>query len=251
MTVERLRIPTPEEALQFKRASATETCCRLAREGGHSLRILPLVLIEAFEVEAWKERVSPNGARINCADVMEWITSPFPRGIEASYEALKAILVTAADKENANKAANLLDAAVQRPGGNPYGRAGKPDDENTLYNIQSVPPAAPAGTSRDAGLRRLRKEAEAGNDNARDQLSEVLSGRKSVNRACVELGFRKGLDPSVRAQASRDAAEQIVGATDIETAQRISALLRKAGAANIANQIDNIIDPAIMDGGRL
>ena len=102
---------------------------------------------------------------------------------------IRAILVNATDREVAIKAQNLLTAAVQRPVGAPIGNQNASRSETILDNIQDCPPAAPTGTSRDAGLRRLRKEAEAGNDNARDQLSEVLAGRKSVHRACVELAI--------------------------------------------------------------
>jgi len=182
MSIERLRIPTPDEALAYKRASASSICHGLVREGGQSLELLPGALIRAFEVEAWRERPTPNGSTIANADFVEWITAPYPRGLGTTKEVVEAILTSAKDRGAADQARLLWDRAVRRP-------VGSNQHVEGLDNIQAQ--LAPTGTSKAAGLRRLDREAEAGNDEARVALDEVKAGRKSVHRAMVDCGFRR------------------------------------------------------------
>ncbi len=78
----------------------------------------------------------------------------------------------------------MFDAEVARPHGGD--RRGKKD------NIQLEP--SPSGTSKQAGVRRLRRERP-------DLLEEVKAGSKSVHAACVEAGFRKRLTGLEAAQA--------------------------------------------------
>jgi len=58
-----------------------------------------------------------------------------------------------------------------------------------LDNIQEVAPA-PTGTGRTTALRRLRKEADKGNEEAASLRSKVLAGEMSPHAAMVEAGFR-------------------------------------------------------------
>ncbi len=59
----------------------------------------------------------------------------------------------------------------------------------------------------DAGLRRLRKAAKAGDSKAQQHLDSVLSGAVSTHKACVEMGWRKPTvtvrdDPGALAEAA-------------------------------------------------
>ncbi len=68
-------------------------------------------------------------------------------------------------------ALDAIDQATQKkPGGNnnPHGCVGKPNDGTTFNNVQ-VDSTAPVGNSRDAALRRLRKD--------RPDLHESAGGR--------------------------------------------------------------------------
>jgi hypothetical protein len=77
-----------------------------------------------------------------------------------------------------------FDREMQRRDGganNPHGRAGKPDG-NTLYNIQGGnSAAAPTGTSAQAGIRRLRKAAEEGDQQASELLSKVIDSTSDMS----------------------------------------------------------------------
>lgn len=220
--VEVLRIPTDEEALLYKRASQTSTCHNLLRQGGQSLQLLPGALMQAFEVEAWKERTTPNGSMIACESVMEWITAAYPRGLAANVEVVRSILTSANDREQAQKALLLFDKALEGKVGAPAGNrnASKSEEETTLYNVQDCSaPAAPTGNTEQAGLRRLRKAAEAGDERAQIWLDDVLAGKVSVHRACIEMGWRK---PTVTV---RDDPEHMIEAAvkkagPMETAMR-------------------------------
>jgi hypothetical protein len=72
---------------------------------------------------------------------------------------------------------DLLDQAMK-------GKQGQRND--ILYNIQEV--RAPTGTSKDATLRRLRKDRP-------DLHQQVIAGELSANAAALEAGFRR---PSVQ-----------------------------------------------------
>ena len=244
--VERLTLPTPEEALIYKRTTATENTYSVIRDGGQSLKMLPHCLLRAFECEAWKERRTPNGATVENRDFLEWVTAPYPRGLGATPDVVEAILTSSREAAEAQQARLLWDRAVR----NEPGRPSKPE---TLYNVQDKAPEAPTGNTAAAGLRRLDKEAEAGNSIAAQALDAVKTGAKSVHRAMVECGFRKGIDPEVKALAARDAAEMAVAMSegDLDRLTAFEHLLRKAGAKNVADQIANLVDPAVMGGGRI
>jgi hypothetical protein len=71
------------------------------------------------------------------------------------------------------EALNLIDVATQREHGG---------DRSKIDNVQLDP--TPTGNSRDAALRRLRKDRP-------DLHKEVIAGKKTAHRAMVEAGFRK------------------------------------------------------------
>lgn len=90
------------------------------------------------------------------------------------------------------------EIVAREPGGanNPLGlggHTGKTADD--VVNVDNIHidniPDRPTGTSEQAGLRRLRKAAEAGDARAQMWLDDVLAGKVSVHRACVAMGWRK------------------------------------------------------------
>ena len=187
--------PTPEEGRMNDRSGVTKDCFDLARGGVQNVRLFPSFILRAFKIEAWGERYTPNKAVTRNASVMEWITSKFPYGIDMTVSALWLLLDAAEQhsdpevRERAVQAKLKLDEALQgKPG------EGQPRDElgrmaPSLDNIQSRS-EAPTGTSSQAGLRRLRKAA-ANDDRAAGLLQDLTTGKTSVHRACVEMGWRK------------------------------------------------------------
>ena len=192
----------------------------------------------AHDERIWEtERVFHSGSIIPPCSYYDFIHKPYAEGIGASYELVERLI--AGDAE-----AMLMHEKAKGS------RQGQRSD--LVDNINEVEAARPTGTSAAAALRRLSKEAEAGNSIAAQALAAVKDGTKSPHRAMVDCGYRKGIDPEVKALAARDAAEMVVAKSegDLEWLEAFEHRLRKAGAKNVADQIANITDPALMDGGR-
>lgn len=157
--------------------------------GAEGLKNFPLFLAECFEQGVWKhERILSGGSRCNPMSFQEFIHAPYPTGLGASYDVIRPLIT--ADK----KLLEAWDRETQRAPGNPTGanQHTKTEDGGSLYNIQdSSIPSAPTGTSEQAGIRRLRKAAEAGDSRAQLWLDDVIAGKVSVHRACVAMGWRK------------------------------------------------------------
>lgn len=140
-----------------------------ATENG--LGTVPDLLRRVLEEESWREFVTPRGELIRHEHFAEFVTTPPTHGLGATIELLKRIL--ADDPE----ALDRLDQALQGQHG---GRRSETKETNR--------PLAPTGAEKD--LRRLRKEAEAGNVQAAELRDEVLAGRLSAHAAMVRAGFR-------------------------------------------------------------
>ncbi|MFD6360166.1 hypothetical protein ACFWFX_09965, partial [Streptomyces roseolus] len=101
---------------------------------------------------------------------------------------------------------DLLDQAL----------AGKPGERTDLVdNMHEV--ARPSGTSKEAGLRRLRKDRP-------DLHADVLAGRLSTHSAMVKAGFRKR-KISVPVSSPEDAAKAIKRNLDPEQVKELARLL--------------------------
>jgi hypothetical protein len=118
--------------------------------------------------------------------------------------------------EHAEAALLAFDREMQRPDGNLTGRNqhSTPPEGGTVDNIHSSKLLErPAGTSAQAGLRRLRKAADGGDERASELLGKVIDATSdmSVHRACVAMGWRKELTPLKAVQAAwrkADAAQR-------------------------------------------
>lgn len=237
--IERLRIPTAEEALIHKRTTATDHTYGVIRDGGQSLKLLPHCLLTAFEVEAWKERRTPNGAMVSNDSFLEWVTAPYPRGLSATLEVVEAILTSAKDAAEAQQALLLWDRATRREGGRPV--------VETVDNIHSFD--RPSGTSAAAGLRRLDREAEKGNEAAALALKQVLAGDVSIHAAMVGCGLRKStkIDRDVRDRAAQSLAERIVANFPADEIDAARADAQASGARALFIALTNLTGQSIMD----
>lgn len=137
------------------------------RSTGNGLADLPALLRRVMEEEAWREFVTPLGKFVRHERFIDFVTTPPTAGLGATVELMKKIV------SDDPITADLLDQAIQRGPGRP---------QETLDNIQDSPAAS--GTSREAGLRRLRKDRP-------DLHAEVLAGGLSTHAAMVKAGFRR------------------------------------------------------------
>lgn len=137
------------------------------RSTGNGLADLPALLRRVMEEEAWRAFVTPLGKLVEHERFIDFVTTPPTAGLGATVELMKKIV---ADDP---VAADLLDQAL-------IGRSGERTD--LVDNMHEV--ERPSGTSKEAGLRRLRK--------ARPDLhAEVLAGALSTHAAMVKAGFRQ------------------------------------------------------------
>jgi hypothetical protein len=147
-----------------------------AREGLHqSLRegissgasvvsTLHLVLSE----RVWEYRVDRHGREWRFGSFIEYLTADPPGGLYTKLADIRPLIDHDIDL------LSMFDEAVQGTHGG---------DRSKSDNIQDAVPA-PSGTSKQAAVRRLRKERP-------DLLEKVKAGEISAHAAAVEAGFRK------------------------------------------------------------
>ncbi len=220
-----------------------DSLCRTLTGGGFSLKSLPVFIEENFTRRTWEHyRATSMGTIFKPMPFHEFVKTPSPAGLGSSIATIRALLASAEGKAAAERARNLIDKELARGAGganNPNrdaetGRlisnplnlysiqgeatepqsappiaSGQADQVRTVADAQdrSAEPLAPTGTSMDAGLRRLRKAAKAGDSKAQQHLDSVLSGAVSTHKACVEMGWRKPTvtvrdDPGALAEAA-------------------------------------------------
>lgn len=135
--------------------------------GEQKIDAIPDLVKMVIRKEMWKCRVTPQtGGTVEYRNFAEFVADDPPEGIGASMETLKRICL--GDVE----AVDLIDQALK-------GKQGSRTD--LVYNIHEV--IRPSGTSRDASLRRLRKDRP-------DLHARVVAGEVSAHRAMVDAGFR-------------------------------------------------------------
>jgi hypothetical protein len=147
------------------------------------LKHIPIFLKEAFEKECWKhERILAGGGRLPPISFYDFVHKPFPTGFGCDFEILRTFIT--GDIE----LLQLYDRACQRGADEERDPAGR--FATVVNNIHDGdrPEARPAGTSRQAGLRRLQSSTDP---KARGLLERVLKGVISVNGACVAMGWRR------------------------------------------------------------
>ncbi len=175
-------------------AALVEALGSALREGEHGLKTGPALLLRILREESWRSFVTQRGEQVEYDSFERFVTTPPLKGLGATMRLIKKLLDAVDDAAERVEALNLLDEAIGK-------RQGQRTD--FLYNIQEVPKeAAPYGTSRAAGLRRLRKDRP-------DLHAEVLAGRLTTHAAMVKAGFRRRMvnvpidDPDAAAKALR------------------------------------------------
>lgn len=176
--------------------------------------MVPDLLEAIIDDEAWKHWLTVDGKEYKPADFRRFITGGLPAGCNTRPCDLEKVIVGTSVWEK------YLALTVGSPGGNnnPYGRAGKPNDEINSDNVRvdSVPlpasvipfsPPVPAkeaverpatGNSVSYAIRRLKKEAP-------DLAEKVIKKEMSAYRASVQAGLipEQITIPLVPARAAR------------------------------------------------
>lgn len=170
-------------------AALVEALGSALREGEHGLKTGPALLLRILREESWRSFVTQRGDLVEHISFGLFVTTPPLKGLGASRRLIEQLIGAIEDPAQRTEAQDLLDRAYQRGSGRP----------EILHKIQDK---APYGTSRAAGLRRLRKDRP-------DLHAEVLAGRLSTHAAMVQAGFRHRMinipadQPKAAAQALR------------------------------------------------
>lgn len=145
---------------------------------GKKIDNIPGLIEQLLAEDIWKEVYVEETERIVTYKSFEdFVTTPPPEGLGTKIDVVKRLI----GPDDATL--NLLDSALQGKPGSPLPKNEKGQYDPTLYDIQDSK-KAPTGTSRQDGIRRLRKDRP-------DLLQRVLDKEMTVNQAMVEAGYRK------------------------------------------------------------
>lgn len=148
------------------------------RSGGNALGTVPALLKRVLAEESWREFVTKREEHVRYERFADFVTTPPLKGLGSDVALVRRIV--ADDPETLD----LLDRALQ----NAHGGDRKSAEIN-VSNIHIDSPR-PAGTTRTRALRKLRTEAERGDERASELHAEVLAGRLSAHAAMVQAGYR-------------------------------------------------------------
>ncbi|MFG3311840.1 hypothetical protein ACGF0C_07750 [Streptomyces albidoflavus] len=163
-------------------AALVEALGSALREGEHGLKTGPALLVRVLSEESWRSFVTQRGEEVKHQRFEHFVTMPPLKGLGASMRLIDKLIESVEDRAERAQARNLLDEILQREhGGDRRSKAANFKLDNIQLESDVV---APSGTSREAGLRRLRKDRP-------DLHADVLAGRLSTHAAMVEAGFRK------------------------------------------------------------
>lgn len=149
------------------------------RSGGSALGTVPALLKRVLVEESWREFVTKRDEHVHHERFADFVTTRPLKGLGADVDLVRRVI--GHDKE----ALDLLDQALAKGS-----RQGERTD--LVNNINEVPaPARPQGTSRAHAIRKLRTEAERGNEKASELHADVLADRISPHAAMIQAGFRQ------------------------------------------------------------
>jgi hypothetical protein len=144
-------------------------------EGAHGIDCVPKLIVRVIAENLWREfYCEPMQSEVRHESFERYVTDNLPTGLGTTIRFLKNLCRDDAE------ALEAIDRATQREPG-----AGKNQHANQDCLFDNVQEAeAPTGNSRDAAIRRLRKDRP-------DLLEKVVAGQLSAHAAAVEAGHRK------------------------------------------------------------
>lgn len=149
---------------------------------GRAIDNIPGLVKQVIQDEMWKSLlVKETGEIVEFPSFCEFVKTAPPEGLGASLDTVKKLC------RDDNEAMALIDEATKREPGNPTGAN---QYNGNVSNINNSTEERPVGTTKQAGLRRLRKLESEGNQQAAKLRRRVLSNELSVNAALIELKLR-------------------------------------------------------------
>ncbi|MFJ4624666.1 hypothetical protein [Streptomyces sp. NPDC088812] len=143
--------------------------------GANGLSSVPGLLRQVLEQGSWRHFITMRDEEVHHDDFLAFITTPPLKGLGATEDLVRRLVGDDIDL------LNLIDQHLAHPPGRPALLHQDGETEEIVSNRHSF---RPAGTTRAAGLRKLRKHAP-------HLLPQVTSGDLSVNKALIEAGLRQ------------------------------------------------------------
>lgn len=196
------------------------------------LKTFPETFRYALRDRIWAyPRTLAAGGKVEPMSFRDFVHKRYPEGLGADFATVERLI---SDEPEIKV---LYDREIERGPGAPTGNTNAARHELKQWQVKAAErlkttvdnmhgcfegdPVCPrpTGTSEAAGLRRLRKAAEAGDSRAQLFLEDVLSGKTSVHKACLEMGWRK---PTVtlRDEPAAIFEAAVQRSTPMETAMR-------------------------------
>jgi hypothetical protein len=179
--------------------------------GTDGLKTVLLGLARLIDEEPWREYVYADGSVVKFGSFAKFVTST--KGLNTTPVRIRSLI--ASDIELLDKLDQALgshqgerrdlaaahgrervNVSIAPPDGALHVDA---DDGNIVDPVNEVPDLRPTGTSRQAALRRLRKDAP-------EYHAKVIAGEMSANRAMIDSGLRPP-PPKVRVQKTASVPE--------------------------------------------
>lgn len=188
-----------------RNAHLVEALGSAVREGEHGLGTVPALLKRVLSEQSWREFVTQRGEHVAYERFVDFVTTPPLKGLGASVELVRNLC------RDDTEALTLLTLALQ----------GKPGQRTDLLDNMQEVPKAPTGTSREAALRRLHRDAP-------ELHADVLAGRLSAHGAMVRAGYRPRTF-TVRTDSAESVAKTLRRRLDAETLTAVRRLLAEEG----------------------
>jgi hypothetical protein len=209
--------PESESTILKENDSLVRALWDSMQSGLVSLEVVPGLIKKIIKSRCWQRRMvyGRGWAVVEFNSFEEFATAKLPEGLETSIQSIRD--ACSHDPE----ALKAIEDALQKPAGNPSGNNQYTEKTGTFNNIQDSSVKAPTGTSRAAGLRRLKKD--------RPDLYEEVGKTMTVNEAMVKAGFRvpplqiSATDPVKAAATIRRAVES--GKIDPQFIEELKGLL--------------------------
>ncbi|GAA1264806.1 hypothetical protein [Saccharothrix xinjiangensis] len=180
--------------------------------GTDGLKTVLLGLGRLIDEEPWREYVYADGSVVKFSSFAKFVTSP--KGLNTTPTRIKSLIASDVELLDrfdqalgshqgerrdlaAARAPERIDVVAEPDGDHPS--TDTEDTGNFVDNINEVAPSRPTGTSRQAALRRLRKDAP-------EYHAKVIAGEMSANKAMIDSGLRQP-PPKVRVQKTASIPE--------------------------------------------
>jgi hypothetical protein len=172
-----------QKNILVRNGTKVDMLSRSIREGAASLDNIPSLIRQIIEEQMWREHLHQKTGEVFRFDSFkEFVVTPPPEGLGTTVATL--IRLCADDP----LVVDLIDEMVQFTFADPvvidqYTKKENTDGESDAKKYITT------GTSRQEGLRKLRKHAET-NPQVEELRQAVLAGEMSINKALVEAGLR-------------------------------------------------------------